>query len=80
MGPFYDGTLCYIGFCDVYGWCCIYVAFDPACGISLMIYFTTLFYIAIGCIVGYVAGTLITVWAYRDEIGGCELESRNKRE
>lgn len=45
-----------------------------------MIYFTTLFYIAIGCIVGYVAGTLITVWAYRDEIGGCELESRNKRE
>lgn len=77
MGSIYDGLVRRIGCHDVCGRCRFDVVAHAAAGIRVMAYLTTLFYITIGCIAGYVAGTLITVWAYRDEIGGYDLESRD---
>lgn len=70
MGSVYDGIIRRLGHRDVLRGRRVDVADDAAAGIRAMSYLTKLFYIAIGCIAGYYAGTLVTIWAYRDEIGG----------
>lgn len=70
MGSIHDDIVRRLGHRDVHGRRRVDVVVHAAAGIRVMAYLATLFCITIGCIAGYVAGTLITVWAYRDEIGG----------